>query len=203
MTRAELSSTTGLSGNSLTKTLRNLEQCGFIRGFKDFTKQKKGMVFQLIDPFTLFWLTHVERGRVDGWMGFVGTPGYYTWAGLSFELVCLLHTDDIKRTLGVSGVQTVVSAWRSKHAEPAAQIDLLIDRRDDVINLCEMKYADGPYALTAADERSIRNKMAAFRSETGTRKAIHPVLITLDGANRNAHFNSVILGEVAVGNWLE
>lgn len=148
-------------------------------------------------------LHHVERGRVDGWTGFVGTPGYYAWAGLSFELVCLLHTDDIKRTLGVSGVQTIVSAWRSKYAEPAAQIDLLIDRRDDVINLCEMKYADGPYALTAADERSIRNKMAAFRSETGTRKAIHPVLITLDGANRNAHFNSVILGEVAVGNWLE
>jgi hypothetical protein len=203
MTRAELSSTTGLSGNSLTKTLRNLEQCGFIRGFKDFTKQKKGMVFQLIGPFTLFWLTHVERGRVDGWTGFVGTPDYYARAGLSFELVCLLHTDDIKRTLGVSGVQTIVSAWRSKYAEPAAQIDLLIDRRDDVINLCEMKYADGPYALTAADERSIRNKMAAFRSETGTRKAIHPVLITLDGANRNAHFNSVILGEVAVGNWLE
>ena len=122
MTRAELSSTTGLSGNSLTKTLRNLEQCGFIRGFKDFTKQKKGMVFQLIGPFTLFWLTHVERGRVDGWTGFVGTPDYYARAGLSFELVCLLHTDDIKRTRGVSDVQTIVSAWRSKYAEPAAPV---------------------------------------------------------------------------------
>lgn len=133
----------------------------------------------------------------------MGTPAYYAWAGLSFELVCLLHTDEIKRTLGVSGVQTIVSAWRSRYAEPAAQIDLLIDRRDDVINLCEMKYADGPYALTAADERSIRNKMSAFRSETGTRKAIHPALITLDGASHNEHFNSALLGEVAVGNWLE
>lgn len=136
-------------------------------------------------------------------MGFVGTPGYYAWAGLSFELVCLLHIDEIKQALGVSGVQTSVSAWRSKETKPAAQIDLLIDRRDDVVNLCEMKYSDGPYALTATDERSIRNKMAAFRAESGTRKAIHPTLITLDGAGHNAHFNSVIVGEVTVGDWLE
>ena len=203
MTRSELSSATRLGGNSLTKTLRKLEQCGFIRGFRDFTKRKKGTIFQLIDPFTLFWLTHVDRGQIDGWMGFVGTPGYYAWAGLSFELVCLLHIDEIKQALGVSGVQTSVSAWRSKETKPAAQIDLLIDRRDDVVNLCEMKYSDGPYALTATDERSIRNKMAAFRAESGTRKAIHPTLITLDGAGHNAHFNSVIVGEVTVGDWLE
>lgn len=132
----------------------------------------------------------------------MGTPGYYTWAGLSFEMVCLLHTDEIKRVLGISGVQTCVSAWRSSDSEPAAQIDLLIDRRDDVVNLCEMKYADGQYTLTAADERSIRNKISAFRAETATRKAIHPVLVTLDGASHNAHFNSVIVGEVAVGDWL-
>ena len=202
MTRSEVASSTGLGGSTLTKALKRLEQCGFMRSYRDFTKRKKGMVHQLIDPFTLFWLTYVDRGQLDGWVGFVGTPGYYAWAGLSFELVCLQHVAQIKESLGIAGVQTSVAAWRSEESDPAAQIDLLIDRRDDVIDLCEMKYADGPYAMTAADERSIRNKMSAFRTETGTRKAVHPVLVTLDGARHNAHYNSVILGEVTVGDWL-
>ena len=202
MTRKDISAATGLQGGALTKVLKKLEQCGFIRGFRDFTKAKKGAVYQLIDPFSLFHLAFVEDGGLDRWIDFVGTPGYFAWTGLSFELVCLLHVDEIKRSLGIAGVQTSISAWRSAASEPAAQIDLLIDRRDGVINLCEMKYSDGVYGMTLSDERSVRNKMAAFRAETGTRKAIHPVLVTLDGASRNSHFNSVMLGEVAVGDWL-
>ena len=202
MTREEVNTGTGLQGRALTKVLKDLELCGFTRGYRDFTKQKKNRIHQLVDPFTLFYLTFVEKKGLESWIGFVGSPAHSAWAGLSFEMVCLAHVDLIKRDLGISGVQTTACAWRSTEADPGAQIDLLIDRRDDVINLCEMKYSEGTYLMSAADEDSVRNKMVAFRTETGTRKAVHPVLVTLDGARHNAHYNSVILREVRVANWL-
>lgn len=202
MTRTELSTTMGRGGSGLSKVLRDLELCGFTRSYKDFTKPKNDKVHQLVDPFTLFYLTFVEGRRLDGWIGVVGTPSYYAWTGLAFETVCLAHVDQIKQSLGVAGVQTSACAWRSSDVEPGAQIDLLIDRRDDVINLCEMKYSEGTYIMSATDERSLRNKVAAFRAETGTRKAIHPTLVTMDGARHNAHFNSIVLQEVTVFDWL-
>lgn len=202
MTRAELLKATGLEGGKLSTVLKNLDLCGFIRAYRSFGKRQNDALYQLIDPFSLFYLTFVDSGRLDGWSGFSGSPAYHAWTGLAFELVCLLHVEDIKRDLGISGVQTNACAWRSRHAVPAAQIDLLIDRRDDVISLCEMKYSEGSYALSAGDERSIRNKIVALRDETGTRKAIHPTLVTLEGATHNAHFNSVIVREVCIADWL-
>ena len=202
LTRAEIASTSGLSGGVLTKLLRDLEICNFIRSYRDFTRPKKGQIFQLVDPFTLFYLRFVDNQAFDGWMEFINTGRYHAWTGLAFEMLCLQHIGSIKNSLGIAGVQTQACAWRSTQFKPAAQIDLLIDRRDDVINLCEMKYSEADYVLTAADERSIRNKMASFRAETGTKKAIHPVLITPDGAYHNEHFHSVILGEIKVTDWL-
>lgn len=203
LTRNELSSLLGLEGGKLSRVLGNLDLCGFIRGFRDFTKKKNGKIYQLIDPFTLFYLTFVQSGRIDSWLSFVGTPAYYSWAGLAFETLCLLHVDEIKRSLGVSGVQTSVCGWKSAASMPGAQIDLLIERRDDVVNLCEMKYFANEYAMTAEDERSMQNKIAAFRAEVTTKKAIHPTLVTFNGALHNEHFNSIILSEVCVADWLE
>lgn len=202
MTRNEVTGVTDLQGRALTKVLKDLELCGFIRGYRDFTKQKKDKIFQLVDPFTLFYLTFVEKKGLESWLGFIGSPAHSAWAGLAFEMVCLAHVDLIKRDLGISGVQTSACAWRSTDADPGAQIDLLIDRRDDVVSLCEMKYSEGAYLMTASDEESIRNKVAAFRAETKTRKAVHPVMVTLAGARHNAHYNSIILNEICVSDWL-
>jgi hypothetical protein len=203
MTRNEVTGVTDLQGRALTKVLKDLELCGFIRGYRGFTKQKKDKIFQLVDPFTLFYLTFVEKKDLESWLGFAGSPAHSAWAGLAFEMVCLAHVDLIKRDLGISGVQTSACAWRSTAANPGAQIDLLIDRRDDVVSLCEMKYSEGAYLMTASDEDSIRNKVAAFRAETKTRKAVHPVMVTLAGARHNTHYNSIILNEVCVSDWLE
>ena len=203
MTRTEISATLNMEGRALTKALRDLDQCGFTRNYRNFTKRKNGGMHQIVDPFTLFHLTFVENKRFDSWMGFVGTPAYHAWAGLSFEMVCLIHVDEIKDSLGISGVQTSACSWRSEAVEPGAQVDLLIDRRDGIINLCEMKYSEGEYAMSAAEERAIRNRLVAFRTETGTKKAVHPTLVTLEGAKRNAHYSSVVLNEVRVADWLD
>ena len=115
------------------------------------------------------------------------TRVHSTWAGLAFERLCLQHIDGIKRALGISGVLTNVHSWRNANA----QIDLLIDRRDGIINICEMKYWAGPYAMTAADDAALMNKRAEFKAATKTRKAVHLTMVTSFGVKPNAYSGKV------------
>jgi hypothetical protein len=110
-----------------------------------------------------------------------------TWSGLAFERLCLQHIDGIKRALGISGVLTNVHSWRNENA----QIDLLIDRRDGIVNLCEMKYSAGPYTMTAEDDAALANKKAEFKTAVKTRKAVHLTMVTSFGVKQNAYANKV------------
>ena len=105
---------------------------------------------------------------------------------------CMLHTGQINKALGISGISSHEFAWRSRKSQPGAQIDLLIDRKDDVINLCEIKYAADEFAIDAAYEKKLRQKTDAFRTETGTRKALLPTMITLNGLKNNAYRNVIV-----------
>ncbi|MBR1829926.1 MAG: ATP-binding protein [Atopobiaceae bacterium] len=190
--RSELERIDGIGGGkALTTALVELEQCGFVRRYRDFTKHERGQHYQVIDPFTLFSLRFVEPGKVDSWLAFVNSPAYAAWTGMAFELTCLLHTDQIKTALGVFGVQSSQTAWRSSKADPGAQIDLLIDRADGVINLCEMKYSSKQFAIDKTYAQTLQNKLTAFREETGTPKAVHLTMVTAAGLAHNAYWNDV------------
>ena len=198
MTKKELRRLKGMEGSRLTTVLSDLELCGFVRSYRDFTKRKRGAIFQLVDPFTLFHLRFIEPGRIESWAKHVGSPGYNAWSGNAFEVYCLNNTDMLKSALGVSGVQTSVCAWRSERTSPSAQIDLLIERADNVVNVCEMKFARGEFAIDAAYERALRNKLAAFEEEVRPRAAVHLTMVTLNGVRHNAHFNAVVQSEVCI-----
>ena len=188
MTRVELGEIGCIgNGDALTRALNELEQCGFIRKYKNFVKNKQGYYFQLIDPFTLFSLHFLQEPAFSSWLSYTGTPGYYSWCGNAFELVCLNHSPQIKSTLGISGVETMEYAWRSIQDEGGAQIDLLIDRRDGVINLCEMKYTLEPFAIDANYEDILIHKRELFREETGTKKALYVTLVSAEGLRQNSH----------------
>lgn len=73
------------------------------------------------------------------------------------------------------------------NADVSAQIDLLIDRNDGVINLCEMKFADSEYALDSTEESKLRNRRSAFRLDTETKKSVHITLVTTYGLRKNSH----------------
>ena len=88
-------------------------------------------------------------------MSFTGTPGYYAWRGLAFEIVCLLHTSQLKKALGISGVDSMEYTWKSDAVKNGAQIDLLIDRRDQVVNLCEMKYTQDMFSIDQEYEKNL------------------------------------------------
>jgi hypothetical protein len=122
------------------------------------------------------------------------------WSGYAFEQLCMQHTAQICRKLGISGVITYSAAWSSRTAgQPGAQIDLLIDRNDGIINLCEMKYANAEFVIDKKTDENLRNKKAIFTTATKTRKAVHITMITTYGVKRNEYWNN-IQSEVTMGD---
>jgi AAA+ ATPase superfamily predicted ATPase len=195
LTREQIGQTTKIpEGGSLAETLEELELSGFIRKYTPFAKKKKGMLYQLIDQFTLFHLCFIKGspgGDADYWMKKRETQAFRTWRGYAFEQVCLTHVPQIQKAIGVAGVITHVESWKSEKSDPGAQIDLLINRNDRVISLCEMKFSDSELSLTKKLSQEIRHRRNAFVEETGTDKAVHIALVTPVGLRRNDYFDLV------------
>ena len=141
--KKELVQSVKLSENGrLTQILESLEHCGFIRYYQAIGKKVKDGLYQLIDPFTLFYFRFMKDGRMRGensWMNILNSSKYRVWTGLAFEQVCLLHLLQMKKALGISGVNTQSSSWfhPGSSEDNGIQIDLLIERADQIINLCE------------------------------------------------------------------
>lgn len=188
MLRTELVEHSGVSnGEGLTKTLSELEQCGFIRKYRNYTKKEQSLYYQIIDPFILFSLKTKKDKAIDRWSTFITTPAYYSWRGNAFEIVCLNHVPQIKGALGISGISSAEYSWRSSHADPQVQVDLIIDRKDDVINICEMKFSNDEFVINADYKKELNYKLDAFRSETGTKKALFLTMVTLNGLKANEY----------------
>jgi len=187
--REEIIALTGLpNAGSTSRLLTELEESGFIRKYVPFGKKQRNSLYQLVDFYSLFYLRFLKDRRIedqDNWLTYIDNPKYRTWSGYAFEQVCLAHLPQIKRALGISGVQTAVSSWRSSSISPGAQIDLVIDRRDQVINLCEMKFSVNPFDIDQKYASELQNKVGVFRQETGTRKSVFLTMITTFGLQSN------------------
>jgi hypothetical protein len=179
-------------GGEISRYLQKLEECGFIRRNPSLGKARKGAIYQLIDNFTLFHFKFLkERKGTDGhfWEVSYNSPSVNAWRGLSFERLCFWHIPQIKRALGISGILADVYSWRGKAGGPdgeEAQIDMLIDRGDRVINVCEMKYSSDEYTMDEEEGRKLRRRLEIFRSVTGTKKGLMPTLICSSGLKRSA-----------------
>lgn len=197
MTREELAREGNLQENGkLTRALEDLEYCGFIRKYQQFGKKVKGTIFQLTDFYTLFYFKYIQNnkhGDMQFWSKSLNSPMHNSWCGLAFERVCLLHVNQIKSALSIGGVQSSEASWVSANNKTddtsikGAQIDLLIDRNDDVIDICEMKYYADEFVMDENEANKINNRILRLREETGTDKAIHVVLVTTKGLKRNAY----------------
>lgn len=198
MTREDLIQASQIiNSGDLTLKLEELESCGFIRKYYAFGMKKKNAVYQLMDCFTLFYFQFLKDAPTDEhyWSNQINTPKVNNWMGLSFERVCMMHTDQIKQKLGISGVLTDINSWYCKPDSDKgvfdSQIDMLIARKDQVINLCEMKYSGSEYTITEKVERGIRNKIHDLTLLTGTKYAIYPTLITTYGLVPNSYSECV------------
>ncbi len=198
MTRKELIGAMKLkSGGVLSEILDNLEKCDFIRKYSAVGKSEREALYQLTDMFSLFYLRFVANKNSQDeqfWSNMRNDGGRNAWSGYAFEQVCLHHIRQVKKALGISGVLANVYSWSSRPfvdvtgAEwKGGQIDMLIDRADAAINICEMKYAQDEYTITAEYEQRLRERMSSFRAATKTKKALLHTFITTFGVKRNMH----------------
>jgi predicted AAA+ superfamily ATPase len=200
LTRDEIIDSTGLpNAGSTTRVLTELEESGFIRKYIPFGRKSRNSLYQLQDFYSLFYHRFIKSSistEQENWMTFIDSPKYRAWSGYAFEQVCLYHLLQIKQVLGISGVQTSVSAWRSKSKTNGAQVDLVIDRRDQVINLCEMKYSINPFTIDKKYAEELRDKMGLFKSETNTRKSVFLTMITTFGLKANSYSTGLVQNDL-------
>ena len=200
------------SGGSSSRMIEDLVDAGFLIYMPSFNKKKSGGIYRLIDEYSLFYLTWISENSKIGmesidaefWIKKQGTSRWNTWSGCAFESLCLKHIQKIKSALGISGISTIESGWRylPKKAmnQPGAQIDLVIDRADKCINLCEMKYCDTEFVIDKPYVERLQNKKKVFREQTGTSKTLFTTMVTTYGAKKNTHYLSAVDSQLTMND---
>lgn len=193
LTRDEIITLSKLESNGqLTVIIEDLIECGFVRKYCPLNGKTRNAIYQLVDCYTLFYYHFIHsRANHDEsyWLKLMSQPAYHTWCGLAFERVCLLHLRQLKAALGVAGIMVDTFSWFVKATEyhRGAQIDLILSRADNVINVCEMKYAPKGYIFTAVSAKSIEDKISILSQYVPASKGIMPVIVSSNGLISNKY----------------
>ena len=193
ITREQILKLTSMPDNGhVSDYLSNLIKCDFVRYYyvKNKKIKKTDGLYQLTDFFTIFYNTFLSKPITNEhyWSNNLNTPSMNTWLGLAFERVCMAHIPQIKKAIGIDQIGTEYYSWRSNDPQQGAQVDLLIERADRIINLCEIKYSTVPYAIDKEEDLKFRTRQGAFVAQTGTRYGIQPTMISPYGLARNTYY---------------
>jgi hypothetical protein len=205
LTRNELSAAAKIfTGGTLTNVLDELAESGFIEKLHPFNKKTKESLYRLVDEFSLFYFRYMHNSDKDykegQWLAQSSAPEYLSWCGYAFENVCLKHIPKIKKALGISGVLSSQSSWYKvgNKKSKGAQIDLLIDRNDRCINVCEMKFSNSSFIIDKKYATSLREKLMVFRHETKVTKALFQTFVTTFGVAENEYKTQAVDCEVTM-----
>lgn len=193
LTRQEIIDVCGLtSGGRASIMLQELEESGFIQATVPYQKTSKEALYRLTDEFSLFHLKFMDKkksGDQNAWVKISAMPVYKIWCGMAFEAVCLKHITNVKKALGIDGIHSEDGAWRynAGKGETGAQIDLLIDRADRTINICEMKFYNGEFVIDKSYASELERKLTVFVERTKTRKSLFLTMITTYGIKENEY----------------
>lgn len=201
LTREEIIKQTHLPDNGMTSNvIKDLIKCGFVRSYQYYGRKTKAQTYQLADYYSLFYFRFIKDNYGQDehfWSHLLDNPARQAWKGYGFEQIVKDHIEVLKNALGIGNVLTTQSSWHVEKREldddslHGAQIDLLIDRRDRAINICEIKFADAEYVIDKDYSMNLKNKIAAFRSTTASRKSLVPTMITTYGVKKNMYSNIV------------
>jgi uncharacterized protein len=189
------------SGGTLTKVLLDLEESGFIDAYIAYDAKEKNTIYRLTDYYTNFYFKFIASKLYQGanaWINLLDNPSYRAWQGFAFEQICLDHTKQIKIKLGIEGIQSKNVSWKGSDEKNSAQIDLLIDRRDQVINLCECKFSIDQFTIDKAYAENLRKKISIFKTATATKSSVFLTMITTYGVTINAHSNQLMQNEIVM-----
>jgi len=180
------------SGGTFSKTLDELIESGFVSQYLPYKKKAKDALYRLTDEYTLFYakfMSSKKRLGAGTWLNLFKSQSYASWCGIGFESVCLKHVRQIKQALGIAAIYSEDVSWTN----PNAQIDLLLDRDDNVVTICEMKFYNKPFAISKQYGQELRNKLNVFEENMmGRRKNVFLCLITANGLQENEHSNALV-----------
>jgi uncharacterized protein len=203
-TREEIVATGKLStGGDVSLKLKELEESGFISGYVPYGKNSSKKIFAITDFYTLFYLKFIEpsvKHNKESWLTRLNDPAITAWSGFAFEQVCFQHVEQIKNALKIGGVSSTITAWQQKgtaHSK-GSQIDMLIDRKDRTINLCEIKFSINEFTITKSYDKTLRDKVAVFKTTTNTKKAVFLTMITTYGLVANEYSRSIVQNEITM-----
>jgi len=199
MTRNEIADHSGLAnGGSLTRTLNELEKSAFIMTWSPLQRKKKGTLYRLTDNFSLFYLKIMSNPKLDNQKGaylkLFTQPTYRSWTGYAFENICMLHQPQISQGIGIQAIAHKYSSFQFSGNDdyPGMQVDLVIDRADGIVNLCEMKYANANFVLTNDYKQKLQQRAANFIMVTESKKAVMTTLVTTYGMdNKELHLDAI------------
>ena len=184
-------------GGGITKVLTELKYSGFITDYYPYGKKNKDKLYRLTDEYSLFYISFIEKRKrniAGQWKALSQTTTFTAWSGYAFESICLKHLEQIKKALEIGGIYTEASSFifQGNDTQPGIQIDLLIDRNDQVINLCEMKFQRTPFTISKAYAEQLRKKIMVFSEISKTKKQIFLTMVSTFGTADNAYNQELV-----------
>ncbi len=190
-------------GGHLTQRLNDLESAGFITGYIPFEHKRRGTYYRISDEYCYFYLKWIEpikpqlkqESNTHYWMSMINTPVFYNWSGYAYESICYKHIGQIRKALNIP-LSALASPWRyspvKNNKENGAQIDLLFNRADDSITLCEIKYTDKPFTIDKQYAENLKNKINTFTKITRTNKQVFMTMISANGVKKNKYSDEIL-----------
>ncbi len=190
-----------ISGSGLTTCLKELIECGFIKIIYPIGNKKTDALYRLVDEYTIFYFRFLADNKTNtSWVKMTNKPSYKIWSGYAFENLCIKHSYFIKKALEIGGVITNEYSWTQKGTKEkkGAQIDFILDRDDNCINILELKYHDAEFEVTKQYASQLREKVQIFKSNTNTKKNIFLTILTIYGTKINDHYTSIITNQLTI-----
>lgn len=165
------------SGGQFSKSMDELIESGFVEKYQSFTNKRKTTLYRIFDEFCLFHLQFIEPFKGNSLKQLVTKKVYETWSGFAFEMLCYKHIENIKKGLRCDQINSKNYSWSNQNA----QVDLVIDRDDNIVNLCEIKFYNSTFSVDANCANNLRNKEVQFKNSTKTKKGINTITLTTWG----------------------
>lgn len=206
LTRTEILQATKLSsGGGFSKLLDELTACGFVKIIYPIDKTKEDFLYRLVDEYSIFYYKFLINKKVNSsWLQLSNTQSYKIWTGYAFENLCFKHILNIKKALGINGIISNEYSWiqKGKDNNKGTQIDFIIDRNDNCINILELKFHDAVYEITKNYAEQLQEKVSIFKQKTKTKKNVFVTMLTSGGVKKNEYYLSIITNELKLDNLL-
>lgn len=208
VSRQALAARTKMSEGSLSRALEELVDCDFISVYDPYINKKKEAVYKLTDLYSLFYLKFIKPNKATGkgaWKQLSAGSSFTAWSGYAFENICMMHIQQVKTALGIQGVYAITNSWMFKgnDALPGAQIDMIIDRADNTINLCEAKFTKDNFIITKNYAAQLKLKKTIFGQVSQTKKTTFTTLLTTYPAIKNNYYQDEIENEITMDKLFE